>query len=87
MPTVLPGAIVKDGFKHYSYCSCYKPDNEKFPRMTQELAQIEMKSEQEARYELAEMVMLVRKQRLLWRTKEMCTKQKYQDQINLLTKQ
>jgi len=33
------------------------------------------------------MCVLVRKQRLLWRTKEMCSQQKYQDKINMLLKQ
>lgn len=74
LPAVLPGAVVPEGFKHYTYCSCYVPQNDKYPRVTAELAEIEMKSEQEARFELAQMVILVRKQRLLWRTKEMCQK-------------
>lgn len=33
------------------------------------------------------MVMTMRKQRLFWRTKEMCMKQKFQNQINLMQKQ
>jgi hypothetical protein len=52
-----------------------------------ELAEIEMLSEREARNELARMCVLVRKQRILYRTKEMCMMNKYQDEINLLNKQ
>ena len=52
-----------------------------------ELAELEMYSEQEARFELANMVEVMRKQRLFWRTKEMLMKQKYQNKINLMKKQ
>ena len=40
----LPGAVVPKGFQHYSHCSCYGI-NEKHPKPTLELAEIEMMSE------------------------------------------
>lgn len=46
-----------------------------------------MYSEQEARFELARVCEVMRKQRLFWRTKEMLTKQKFQNKINLMKKQ
>lgn len=72
----LRGAIVPQGFKHYAHCPCYAPDP-RYPWPTMELAEIEMLSEAEARHELAKLCTLVRKQRILYRTKEMCMMQKY----------
>jgi len=43
-PATLPGAVVPKGFTHYSHCSCYMPD-ERFPRPTLEMAELEMMSE------------------------------------------
>jgi hypothetical protein len=80
------GAVVPHGFKHYPTCSCYQP-NPNYPRPTLELAEMEMLSEREAREELLKMGQLLRMQRVLYRTKEMLMKTKYQDQINLLKKQ
>jgi len=51
------------------------------------MMELEALSEQEARHELAQMCELSRKQRMLWRTKEMLIHQKYQNQINLMKKQ
>lgn len=51
-----------------------------------ELAELEMLSEQEARSELARICNLIRKQRILYRTKEVCLMNKYQDEINVLIK-
>ena len=82
----LPGALVPKGFNHYPSCSCYKP-NPNFPRPTLEMAELEMLSESEARHELARLCTLVRTQRILYRTKEMCMQQRYQNKINTLTKQ
>ena len=48
---------------------------------------MEMISEQEARFELARVCEVMRKQRLFWRTKEMLMKQTYQNKINLMKKQ
>lgn len=72
----MAGCVVPNGFKHYTYCTCYVP-NPKYPRPTLELAELDMLSEHEARSELARMCVLVQKQRLLYRTKEMCLKTKY----------
>lgn len=72
----LPGTIIPPGFTHYTHCSCYIP-NPKKPHPTMHYAELEMMSEQEARFELAQCVDLMRKQRLFWRTKEMLMKQKY----------
>lgn len=52
-----------------------------------ELAELDMLSEQEARNELSRMCILIRKQRLLYRTKEMCLMTKYQAKINILESQ
>ena len=52
-----------------------------------EHAELEMISEQEARFDLARACDTMRKQRLFWRTKEMLMKQKYQNKINLMKKQ
>ena len=41
----LPGAVVPEGFKHYSHCSCFKP-NKAYPNYTFKLAEMEMLSEQ-----------------------------------------
>lgn len=60
VPQILSGAIVPNGFKHYSNCSCYKPDD-RFPKPTMELAELEMYSEAEARSELARLCTLVRR--------------------------
>jgi hypothetical protein len=83
---LLPGAVVPKDFIHYNHCICYIPDP-KHPKPTLELAELDMLSEQEARNELARMCILVRKQRLLYRTKEMCMMTKYQTKINLLESQ
>jgi hypothetical protein len=40
----IPGNVVPAGFKHYSHCTCYVPDP-KNPRVTADLAEIEMMSE------------------------------------------
>ena len=56
---LLAGAVVPKGFEHYSHCVCYKPDD-RFPRPTMELAELEMLSEAEARGELAKLCKLVR---------------------------
>lgn len=80
------GSVLPPGFKHYSSCSCYEP-NPEHPRPTLELAQMEMLSEREAREELCKMCDLNRKQRILFKTKEMLIRSKYQDEINLLKKQ
>ena len=82
----LPGTLIPKGFNHYTHCSCYIPDPSK-PHPTMHYAELEMISEQEARFELASCVDLMRKQRLFWRTKEMLMKQKYQNKINLMKKQ
>lgn len=52
-----------------------------------EMAELEMMSEQEARYDLANNIATMQKLRVYWRTKLMFSSQKYQDQINLLKKQ
>jgi hypothetical protein len=54
------GAVVPDGFEHYSFCTCYKvnPDH---PQPTLELANAEMLTEREARRELQRMCTLLRK--------------------------
>lgn len=72
----LPGAIIPKGFQHYSHCSCFVP-SKRYPNYTMEHAEIEMYSEQEARFELARACEVMRKQRLFWRTKEMLMKQKF----------
>lgn len=54
----LAGCVVPNGFKHYTYCTCYVP-NPKYPRPTLELAELDMLSEHEARSELARMCVLV----------------------------
>ena len=54
------GVPVPDGFKHYTFCNCYAPD-ERHPRPTMELAQIEMLGEAEARCELYHMCEVMRK--------------------------
>jgi len=79
----LAGSVVPIGFKHYTYCMCYVP-NPNYPRPTLELAELDMLSEHEARSELARMCILVQKQRLLYRTKEMCLMTKYQNKINMM---
>lgn len=80
------GAIIPANFKHYSHCQCYVPDP-KYPRPTLELAELEIQSERDARHELARMCILIRKQRIFNKTKEMLMMNKYQDEINLLNKQ
>lgn len=82
----IPGSIVPTGFQHYTHCSCFQP-SKKYPNYTMQLAELEMYSEQEARFELARVCEVMRKQRLFWRTKEMLMKQKYQNKINLMKKQ
>ena len=82
----LPGTLCPPGFQHYTHCSCYIPDKSK-PHPTMHYAELEMLSEQEARFELAQCVDLMRKQRMFWRTKEMLMKQQYQNKINLMKKQ
>jgi multidrug efflux pump subunit AcrA (membrane-fusion protein) len=52
-----------------------------------ELAGIDILTEREARDELARTSILVRKQRIVFRVKEMFMMKKYQDKINLLEKQ
>ena len=52
-----------------------------------ELAELDMLSEQEARNELSRMCIILRRQRLLYRTKEMCLMTKYQNRINILENQ
>ena len=69
----LPGSVVPPGFQHYTHCSCFVPSKQ-YPNYTMDLAEIEMMSEREARYELARVCEVMRKQRLFWRTKEMLTK-------------
>jgi hypothetical protein len=44
IPGTMPGNLVPSGFKHYSHCTCYSP-NSNNPRVTTELAEIEMLSE------------------------------------------
>lgn len=82
----IPGAIIPQNFRHYPHCFCYVP-NPKHPWPTMELAELDMLSEQEARNELSRMCILIRKQRLLYRTKEMCMMTKYQNKINVLESQ
>lgn len=48
----LPGGVVPDGFVHYSHCTCFKP-SKRYPNYTLEHAELEMYSEQEARFELS----------------------------------
>lgn len=48
----LPGGVVPDGFVHYSHCTCFKP-SKKYPNYTLEHAELEMYTEQEARFELS----------------------------------
>ena len=57
------------------------------PKPTQEMAEIEQMSELSCRRELQQMTVTMRKMRVFMRTKEMLTKQKYQNEINLLKKQ
>ena len=73
-------------FAHFTTCNCYKP-NPAYPVPTIELVKLETLSEAEARHELARMCAMINKQRLLWLTKDMTTRSKYQDQINHLKKQ
>ena len=80
------GSIVPKDFAHFTTCTCYKP-NPAYPVPTVELAKLETLSEAEARHELARMCAMINKQRLLWLTKDMTTRSKYQDQINHLKKQ
>ena len=56
----LPGAIVKEGFQHYSHCTCFVP-SKKYPNYAMEHAELEMISEQEARFELARVCEVMRK--------------------------
>lgn len=86
--TLVPHREVKKGqpWTHYSHCSCYVPNENKSFRPTMEYAHLEMLSEQEARFDLAECIERMRKQRLFWRMKEMLTKEKYQNKINLMKK-
>ena len=72
----LPGSVVPKGFQHYSHCSCFVP-NPAYPNYTMDNAKDTMLSEQEARFELARVCEVMRKQRLFWRTKEMIQKQKF----------
>ena len=69
----LPGSVVPKDFIHYSHCTCFKPSR-KYPNYTMNHAELEMYSEQEARFELARACEVMRKQRLFWRTKEMLMK-------------
>ena len=82
----LPGGVVPVGFEHKSHCICFKP-SKRYPNYSLEHAELEMISEQEARFDLARACEVMRKQRLFWRTKEMLMKQKYQNKINLMKKQ
>ena len=72
----LPGSVVPEGFKHYSHCTCFRP-NKKYPNYDMEHAELEMYSEMEARSELKRVCFVMRKQRLFWRFKEMVSKQKF----------
>jgi capsule polysaccharide modification protein KpsS len=83
---LLAGAVVPDKFTHYSNCYCYVP-NPKYPRPTMELAELELLSEYEARQELASLCIAMRKQRILYRTKEVCLKNKYEEKIRFLETQ
>ena len=56
----LPGSVVPDGFVHYSHCSCFVP-SKRYPNYSMELAELEMYSEQEARFELARACEVMRK--------------------------
>ena len=69
----MPGGVVPKNFQHYSHCSCFVP-NPKYPNYTMESAEINMLSEQKARFELARVCEVMRKQRLFWRFKEMLAK-------------
>jgi len=70
------GALVPKGFQHYPECSCYVADP-RYPRPTLELAGLEVMSEREARDELARTSILVRKQRIAFRVKEMFLMKRY----------
>ena len=80
------GAVVPKDWQHYATCSCYVADA-RFPAPTLELAELEMLSEAEARSELARLATLVRKQRIMHRTRDMLSASRYQNKINTLTKQ
>jgi hypothetical protein len=54
---------------------------------TLELAELEMLSEAEARRELRDVCILLRKQKVLWMTKDMLKRSKLQDEIVTLKKQ
>ena len=58
--STLPGSVIPDGFTHYSHCSCFKP-SKRYPNYSLEHAEIEMYSEQEARFELARACEVMRK--------------------------
>lgn len=72
----LTGAVVPNNFKHYPECSCYSSDP-RHPKPTMELAGLEILTEREARDELARTSTLVRKQRIVFRVKEMFMMKKY----------
>jgi hypothetical protein len=57
---LLPGAIVPKGFTHYTHCICYKPDP-RYPHPTLELAELDILSEFEAKTELKQMCIFMRK--------------------------
>ena len=56
----LPGSVIPEGFQHYTHCSCFQP-SKRYPNYTMELAELEMYSEQEARFELARACEVMRK--------------------------
>jgi len=85
-PVQLTGAVLPAGFEHYMHCSCYAP-KPGMPKPTMEMAEIEQMSELGCRRELAQMCEAMRKMRVFMRTKEMLTKQRYQNEINTLKKQ
>lgn len=72
----LTGAVVPNNFQHYPECSCYVADP-RYPKPTMELAGLDIMTEREARDELARTSILVRKQRIVFRVKEMFMMKKY----------
>jgi hypothetical protein len=70
--------VVPKGWQHYQFCSCYKPSPE-HPTPTLELAELEMLSERDARRELSQICVLLRKQRIMNQTKMMLQASKFQD--------
>jgi len=54
---------------HKTFCNCYEPSHE-YPLPSIKMAGLEMMSEQEARFELAQNIVAIQKLRVFYKTKE-----------------